>query len=340
MKRPALLAASLSALAAALASAQASACSPPPDGWQIVGLQPADGATNVPVDMPLVVRTQTFSGTLPTADDLAAAPPVLRDAAGEAVPGTAALAGFDGLFYFVPDAPLAPDAAYTWSITHVEPWSEQPTETTARFRTGAVRFEPAVQDAIGALGQTPVVMPLTDGCDPNGGFDSCGGCDPLVVGQRGAIDVVLSFTLEAPTVGLYGARVGLGATPDEARALAARNARFTLSTEAENRVTLGAGHIEQPTWTSERVCAALEVTDVLGRVWLDAVSCDDVTAWPQPDPNLPGGEPTEPTEPTGPTDPNEADAGSSDGGCSTTGSTSAPFFAALCLLGALRRRRR
>jgi uncharacterized protein (TIGR03382 family) len=150
----------------------------------------------------------------------------------------------------------------------------------------------------------------------------------------------LSFTLEAPTVGLYGARVGLGATPDEARALAARNARFTLSTEADNRVTLGAGHIEQPTWTSERVCAALEVTDVLGRVWLDAVSCDDVTAWPQPDPNLPGGEPTEPTEPTGPTDPNEADAGSSDGGCSTTGSTSAPLFAALCLLGALRRRRR
>ena len=192
MKRPALLAASLSALAAALASAQASACSPPPDGWQVLGLQPADGATDVPVDMPLVVRTQTFSGTLPTADDLAAAPPVLRDAAGEAVPGTAALAGFDGLFYFVPDAPLAPNAAYTWSITHVEPWSEQPTETTARFRTGAARFEPAVQDAIGALGQTPVVMPLTDGCDPNGGFDSCGGCDPLVVGQRGAIDVVLS----------------------------------------------------------------------------------------------------------------------------------------------------
>jgi len=265
---------------------------------------------------------------------------VLRDAAGEPVPGTAALADFDGAFYFVPDAPLEANADYAWSIAHAEPWSDQLTETTARFRTGSAHFEPVVQGAIGALGQTPIVMRLTDGCDPNGSFDSCGGCDPLVVGQRGAIDVLLSFTLEAPAVGLYGARVGLGATPDEARALAARNARFTLSTEAENRVTLGAGHIEQPTWTSERVCAALEVTDVLGRVWLDAVSCDDVTAWPQPDPNLPGGEPTEPTEPTGPTDPNEADAGSSDGGCSTTGSTSAPFFAALCLLGALRRRRR
>jgi len=345
MKRTALLTAGLSTLVAALASAPASACSPPPDGWMVIGLQPADGATEVPVDMPLVVRTQTFSFTGPTVEDLAVSPPVLRDAAGEPVPGTSALAAFDGAFYFLPDAPLAPNADYAWTVSHNEPWFDLPTETTAHFRTGGRAFTPAVQSEIGALSLEPFVMPLSDGCDPNGGFfDSCGGCELLIVGQRGAIDVRLGFTLDAPAVGFYGARVGVGASPEEARTLAARNGRFALPTEAENRVSIGAGHIEQPTWSSERVCAALIVTDVLDRVWVDAVSCDDLPAWPQPDPSLPGGDPTEPNDPTDPTDPTEpndpTESSAADGGCSATGPASSPLFAAVVLFGALRRRRR
>ena len=322
---------SLSALCAVafLPLHAALACSPPPDSWMLAGTLPADETMAVPIDQPLVIVTQTFASPLSEAD-LDEMTLELVGPDGVPVEGALRLAPFGELIVFEPTEPLRPSTKYAWTVTQPSPWGgDQREEQTFDFETGEARFEVEPGAALADLEFLPQVETVFGECDPNGGFDSCGGCQLLEVGQVSVIRARAHVDMGTRASQAFGVRIGLGATPEEAEVVAARASLQPLPARPDGTADLEAGRAEARTWGADQACVSLVVVDLLERTWLEASTCARLPAWL-------------PVDPEAPVDPETTDADAevdgSSGGCNTRGTAFAPLLGLLLPFGLLRRR--
>ena len=178
-----------SALMLASASAALAVPAPPPEEWMFEGSVPADGATAVHRDQPLVIVAGTFGNAL-NEEDLTQTRVELFGAEGEQVTGALRLAPFGQFFVFEPSAPLRPDTDYQWTVTHPDLHQSgiEVAESLA-FRTGQDRFEIAPGTALVGLDLQPSLKPVFGECLPEDSFDQRGGCDAPQVGEQSVISV-------------------------------------------------------------------------------------------------------------------------------------------------------
>jgi hypothetical protein len=313
----------------------------------LVGTLPAEAATEVPVDQPLVLVAQIFAESL-SEQDVAETTVELVGPNGAAVDGELRLAPFGELLVFEPADPLDSNTTYRWTVTHPGAWGQpEPEVQTFGFTTGAGTFDVGTNAAIGDLELSPEVVPVFGGCDPEAGFDSCGGCELLQVGEVSVIHVRAPLTLGRLAFQAFGVRLGLGASPEEAVAVAERSGLRPHAAAGDDELRIEVGRVESPAWGADQVCVAVMALDVLERTWLDDVRCAPLPAWLPLDGD--GPETPEVTDPVTPetetpdvlepeTRETESESSAEPGGCSTRAQSTAPFLALLLPLGLLRRR--
>jgi hypothetical protein len=335
---------SLSALCAVafLPLHEALACSLAPLDldWQLVGTLPADAATEVPVDQPLVIFAESGHERL-SESDLAETTLELVGPSGTPIDGELRLAPFDDFLLFEPTAPLDSNTTYQWTVSNSRLRdSPEPAVWTFSFTTGAGTFDVGTRTAIGDLELRPRVSPVFGGCDPEGGFDSCDGCLRQQTGQVSEIGVTAPLTLESPSPQAFGIRVGLGATREEALAVADRSSLSLWISRREGLFEVGAGPVESLAWGADQVCVAVVVVDLLERTWLDDVRCAPLPEWlPVDEVDLETPEATDLETPVGPESPGDPEGKGASGGCNTQSTAFAPLLGLLLPFGLLRRRR-
>ncbi|MCA9539581.1 MAG: hypothetical protein KC620_11875 [Myxococcales bacterium] len=325
MKTPSLLTIAV----ALMAWANAQACLPPERGVFVSATSPIDGATDVPVDQPILVVLTSHDGRL-DADALADRVTLLGPE-GTAVPGVVTpVEGMRfgpglGVLRFWPDAPLARTAGHTLRVIEENPWSGEAITRDFAFATGKRSY--AVGRAeVAEMPIEPFVMNFGSGCLPDE-IDSCGGCLQQEVDHSvDAFEVVVVVDMADDNHGLFLTRSALGATEAEARAIRARTPSILQIANAELR--LDTGHGEVPTWQSNQACASVEVRDLAGNLWLDETRCatlpEALAPPPEDEVDLPG----------------DLEPGHGDGGgCSAAPGGAPSAKALLVLLGLCRRRR-
>jgi hypothetical protein len=303
----------------------------PPLEWMFEGSVPANGATAVHPDQPLVIVAGTFGNAL-NEEDLTQTRVDLFGAEGEQVTGALRLAPFGQFFVFEPSAPLRLDTDYQWTVTHPHPhqFGIEVSESFA-FRTGQDLFEVARETAVVGLHLTPSLEPVFGECAPDDSNDDRGACEAPQVGELSVIGVWAHLQLGTHTPQVFGTRIGLGATADEAVAVAERTPIQPLFSLTDGTANLGAGQAEARSWGSDQACVAVIVTDMLDRIWLEGSMCVLLPAWVPVEWEDPVDAPAEVDAPA------DVDAGSR--GCNARGATFAPLLGLLLPFGLLRRRR-
>jgi hypothetical protein len=311
----------------------------------VIGTLPADAATAVAIDQPLVVLAQVFSEPL-SDSDVAETTVALVGPSGTPIAGELRLAPFGDLFVFEPAAPLDSNTTYQWTVTHPSAWGDpEPEVQTVAFTTGAETFDVGARAAVGDLELSPEVAPVFGGCDPDVGFDSCGGCELLRVGEVSVIRVSAPITSGSPASQVFGVRLGLGASPEEAVVVAERSRLRPVTASGDDAVRLDVGRVESPAWGADQVCVAAVGIDVLERTWLEGVRCAPLPAWlpldgDDPETETPEVEVREPeTEtPEVPGSETESESSAAPGGCSTSARSTSPLLGLLLPFGLVRRR--
>lgn len=250
MKTAALFALALLALSAL--PRPADACSPLPDAWQILTLEPAiDGQAVTPPEGPIVLVGE-FSGTMTYARATEITRVVVRDGA-EALAGRLAPLGSTGLVAWYPEAPLAADRVLSVGVEVAEEFADEiwnaPADLSVRVLdalpaapTGVLALDPVELSHINVLGD----------CIEEGPCGSCGAFEEL--GERDIWQLKARVELDSDLyAGVQQVRTAAGADPAEALALLDR-------TPLQRRpidLFWGSGVLDG--WPSDEGCVAVEM---------------------------------------------------------------------------------
>ncbi len=315
--RHCLVALLLASSALALRPAPSAACSPPPEGWFLSGVLPADGDP-LPADGPIILQGESL---FPIDFDqiIEHVELTLLDADGAPVPGALERSAVGSDLVWWPDAPLEPGQIYDLAVASVgDPWvvDIHPFE---RIVEAAAPRAPSAGAALSSATAQVFEEAIRGECREI--IDSCGGCEHEVLGHEMQWKVEVTFEApRGPYARAHTARVALGVDADEAYAVLARTPPHAFGDGGPTSRTVRAGALDA--WPSTTACAAVQVLDHTGAEILRDARCFDA-----PDPSRYDiATEAPPSEPA-------------DGGCDASGGGSVPWWALMLLLGLGRRRR-